>query len=100
MNVDIEFHCQNDSQTGTEGVRPKVRSQTFVGYRFCLPGSSAIALCQVYAYVLRLSILMNLYIHPLKGIFHPSYHKIYSFSAFIHPIYHHLSIVGLICHFI
>jgi hypothetical protein len=24
MNVDIEFHCQNDSQTGTEGVQYKV----------------------------------------------------------------------------
>jgi hypothetical protein len=43
---------------------------------------------------LRLSALMDLYIHPLKGIFHPSHRKIYSFPAFIHPLYHPLSTVG------
>jgi hypothetical protein len=48
----------------------------------------------------RLSALMDLYIHPLKGIFHPSQHKIYSFSASIHLLYHPLSTVGFTCHFI
>jgi hypothetical protein len=37
---------------------------------------------------------MDLYIHPLEGIFHPSHHKIYSFPASIHPLYHPLSTVG------
>jgi hypothetical protein len=50
--------------------------------------------------VVRLSTLMRLYIHPLKGIFHPSHHKIYSFPAFIHPLYYPLSTVGPTCHFI
>jgi hypothetical protein len=43
---------------------------------------------------------MYLYIHPLKGIFHPSHHKIYSFPTSIHPLYHSLSTVGPIYHFI
>jgi hypothetical protein len=33
-----------------------------------------------------LAALMDLYIHPLKVIFYPSYHKIYSFLASIHPL--------------
>jgi hypothetical protein len=37
---------------------------------------------------------MDLYIHPLKGIFYSSHHKIYGFPASIHPLYHHLSTVG------
>jgi hypothetical protein len=37
---------------------------------------------------------MDLYIYPLKEIFHSSHHKIYSFPASIHPLYHPLSIVG------
>jgi hypothetical protein len=37
---------------------------------------------------------MDLYIHPLKEIFHPSHHKIYSFPASIHPLYPPLSTVG------
>jgi hypothetical protein len=37
---------------------------------------------------------MDLYIHHLKVIFHPSHHKIYSFSASIHPLYHSLSTMG------
>jgi hypothetical protein len=47
---------------------------------------------------IRLSTLMNLYIHPLKGIFHPSHHKIYSFPALIHPLYPTLYIMGPTCH--
>jgi hypothetical protein len=43
---------------------------------------------------MRLPALMNLYIHSLKGIFHPSHHKIYSFPAFIPPLYHPPSTVG------
>jgi hypothetical protein len=39
---------------------------------------------------------MNLYIYPLKRIFHPSHHKIYSFPALIHPLYHPSSTVGLL----
>jgi hypothetical protein len=50
--------------------------------------------------VIRLSALIDLYIYPLKGIFHPSHHKIYSFSASIHPLYHPLSTVGSTYHFI
>jgi hypothetical protein len=46
------------------------------------------------------TIRMDLYIHPLKGIFYPSHHKIYSFLVSIHPLYHPLSTVGLTCHFI
>jgi hypothetical protein len=38
--------------------------------------------------------LFDLYIHPLKGIFHPSHHKIYSFPALIHSLYPTLSTVG------
>jgi hypothetical protein len=49
---------------------------------------------------LRLSALIILYIHHLKGIFRPSHHKIYSFPASIHPLYHPLFAVGLTCHFI
>jgi hypothetical protein len=48
----------------------------------------------------RLPALMNLYIHPLKVIFHPSHHKIYSFPALIPPLYHPPSTVGHTCHFI
>jgi fumarate reductase subunit D len=43
---------------------------------------------------IRLPVLFNLYIHPLKGIFHPSHHKIYSFLTLIHSLYHNLSTVG------
>jgi hypothetical protein len=52
------------------------------------------------AIALRLSVLIDLYIHPLKGIFHPSHYKIYSFPASIHPLYHPLSTVGPTYHFI
>jgi hypothetical protein len=44
--------------------------------------------------LLRLSALIDLYIHPLKGILHPSHHKIYSFPVSIHPLYHPLSTIG------
>jgi hypothetical protein len=37
---------------------------------------------------------MNFYIHPLKGIFHPSHRKIYSLPALIPPLYHPLSTGG------
>jgi hypothetical protein len=47
---------------------------------------------------LRLPALFDLYIHLLKGIFHPSHHKIYSFSTLIHYLYHSLSTVGPTCH--
>jgi hypothetical protein len=50
--------------------------------------------------ILRLSAFIDLYIHPLKGIFHPSHHKIYSFPVSIHHLYHPLFTVGLTCHFI
>jgi hypothetical protein len=49
---------------------------------------------------LRLSALMDFYIHPLKEIFHPSHHKIYSFPASIRPLYHSLSTMGPTCHFV
>jgi hypothetical protein len=49
---------------------------------------------------LRLSTLMNLYIHHLKEIFHPSHHKIYSFLASIRPLYHPLFTMGPTYHFI
>jgi hypothetical protein len=39
-------------------------------------------------FYIRLPVLMNLYIHPLKGIFYPTHYKIYSFPALIHPLYH------------
>jgi hypothetical protein len=39
---------------------------------------------------------MDLYIHPLKGIFHPNRHKIYSFSASIHPLYRLYPLWGLL----
>jgi hypothetical protein len=49
---------------------------------------------------LRLSALMHFYIHPLKEIFYPSHHKIYSFPVSIYPLYHPLSTVGPTHHFI
>jgi hypothetical protein len=39
---------------------------------------------------------MNLYIHPLKEIFHPSHHKIYSFPVLIHSLCHPPSTVGIL----
>jgi hypothetical protein len=45
---------------------------------------------------LRLPALFDLYIHPLKGIFYLSHHKIYSFPARIHSLYHTISTVGLL----
>jgi hypothetical protein len=62
-------------------------------------GAHALAHDVRAAGVIRLSALIDLYIHPLKGIFY-SHHKIYSFSASIHPLYHPLSTVGSTCHFI
>jgi hypothetical protein len=53
-----------------------------------------LANCHCPVLRLRLSALRDLYIHPLKEIFYSSHHKIYSFPASIHPLYHPLSIVG------
>jgi hypothetical protein len=56
----------------------------------------SLVLCQApkFSRVFRLPALFDGYIHPLKRIFHSSHHKIYSFSALIHPLYHPLSTVG------
>jgi hypothetical protein len=77
-----------------------------IEYRFRVP---SVAIFTLYSYskaleypleYLTAGSLMDLYIHPLKGILHPSHHKIYSFPASIHPLYHPLSTVRPTCHFI
>jgi hypothetical protein len=67
-------------------------------YEVMIPTLLLSMACSTRVYLLivalRLSALMNLYIHSLEGIFHPSHHKIYSFPAPIHLLYHPLSTVG------
>jgi hypothetical protein len=51
-------------------------------------------------WVLRLSVVMDLYIHPLYILVIKILSSIFNSSAPIHPLYHSLSTVGLIYHFI
>jgi hypothetical protein len=53
-----------------------------------------------YSFSLRLSALSDLYIHPLKDLVIKILSSISNSSASIYPLYHHLSTVGLTCHFV
>jgi hypothetical protein len=52
--------------------------------------------CKVFRWDLRLSALMDLYIHPLYVLVSKILSSILNSSAHIHPLYHHLSTLSTV----
>jgi hypothetical protein len=87
--------CPRERKKGEKRIRATLTLQPLLRCRVRVIRSGC---CTKRA--LRLSTLMDLYIHSLKEIFHPSHYKIYNFPVSIHPLYHPLSTMGPTCHFV